>query len=275
MSIRQSNGSVIFFWVSALLTSGVHIYLIWLLSNTTTPPADTEVSPVAIMIAVSTEPEFTQHMEQDSVVGITQNINEPVTELSEHQPEEVSHILAAPEHSNAALIVEREVNEPLKELNKAKRPQQKVMAPRQPINEQISENQSSPSAPAVVTSTPLSGESHRVAAAANSHSLHNQQSKMNWKSRLQGHLAGFKRYPPRARKQRQQGTVIIRFVVNKEGYVLSTKLVKSSGVIALDQEALAVVKRAQPLPQPPVGLLSNGQVSLTMPVGFDLKNIRR
>lgn len=170
---------------------------------------------MAIMIAVSTEPEFTQHMEQDSVVGITQNINEPVTELSEHQPEVVSHILAAPEHSNAALIVEREVNEPQKELNKAKRPQQKVMTPRQPINERTPENQSNPSAPAVVTSTPLSGESHRVAAAANSHSLHNQQSKMNWKSRLQGHLAGFKRYPPRARKQRQQGTVSVLWLIKR------------------------------------------------------------
>lgn len=54
--------------------------------------------------------------------------------------------------------------------------------------------------------------------------------------------------------------------------MLSTKLVKSSGVIALDQEALAVVKRAQPLPQPPAGLLSNGQISLTMPIGFELKS---
>lgn len=272
MEIRPNNGSWVFWGTSALLTSGIHIYLIWLLSNTFIPPTSTEISPVAMMIAVSAEPEFAQHMEQDSAVGITQDINEPVTEPSEHQPEEVGHVLTAPEHSNAALLVERELDAPQKELSKAKRPQQKVMTPRQPISEQTPENHSKPSAPAVVTSTSLSGESQRVAAAANSHSLHNQQSKMNWKSRLQGHLAGFKRYPPRARKQRQQGTVIIRFVVNKEGYVLSAKLIKSSGVAALDQEALAVIKRAQPLPQPPVELLANGPVSLTLPVGFDLKN---
>lgn len=275
MGIRQRNGSVMFWGASALLTSGIHVYLIWLLSNTFIPSRYPEVSPVAMMIAVSTEPEFAQHREQDSVVGITQHISEPVTELLEHQPEDVSHVLTAPEHSNAALIVEKEGDVPQKELSKAKRPQQKVMTPRQPISEQTPESRSRPSAPAAATSTSLSGESHRVAAAANSHSLHDQQSKMNWKSRLQGHLAGFKRYPPRARKQRQQGTAIIRFVVNKEGGVLSAKLIKSSGVAALDQEALAVIQRAQPLPQPPVGLLSNGQVSLTMPVDFDLKKIRR
>lgn len=275
MRIRQSNSCVILWVISALLTSGIHIYLIWLLSHTLIPPTYTEVSPVAIMIAVSTEPEFAQHIEQDSAVGITQNINEPVTEPSEHQPEEVSHELTAPEHSNAALVVEKEVDVPKKERNKAKRPQQKVITPRQPISEQMSESHSKPSIPAVVTSAALSGESHRVAAAANSHTLQSQKSKMNWKSRLQGHLMGFKRYPSLARKQRQQGTAIIRFVVNKEGYVLSTKLIKSSGAAALDQEALAVIKRAQPLPLPPAEMLSNGQVSLAMPVDFDLKNRKR
>ncbi|WP_174635189.1 energy transducer TonB [Yersinia thracica] len=272
MKKRQDSGSILLWWGSILFTSGIHISLIWLLSNTFMLPPSTEVSPVAMMLALSTEPEFTQNLEQDSVVGITQNTNEPIVEQLENQPEDVSPVLTAPEHSNASLVVERKVDADKKEPTKVKRPQQKVMTPRQPISEQSPENQSKPSTPAVTTSTPLSGESHQVAAAANSDSAHNQKSKMNWKSRLQGHLAGFKRYPPSARKQRQQGDAIIRFVVNKEGYVLSVKLIKSSGAAALDQEALAVIKRAQPLPQPPAGLLSNGQISLAMPIDFELKS---
>ncbi len=261
-------------WGSILFTSCIHVSLIWLLSNTFMLPPSTEVSPVAMMLALSTEPEFTQNLEQDPVVGITQNINEPIVEQLENQPEDISDMLTAPEHSNASLIVERKVETAKKEPTKVKRLQQKVMTPRQPISEPISESPSKPSAPAATTSTPLSGESHQVAAVANSDSAHNQKSKMNWKSRLQGHLAGFKRYPLSAKKQRQQGTASIRFVVNTEGYVLSAKLIKSSGIAALDQESLAMIKRAQPLPQPPAGLLSNGQVTLTMPIGFELKNKR-
>ncbi|MFL4558141.1 energy transducer TonB [Yersinia kristensenii] len=274
MKKRQDSGNIMLWWGSILFTSGIHISLIWLLSNTFMLPPSTEVSPVAMMLALSTEPEFTQNLEQDPVVGITQNTSEPIVEQLENQPEDISDMLTAPEHSNASLIVERKVETAQKEPTKVKRLQQKVMAPRQPISEPISESSSKPSAPAVATSTPLSGESHQVAAAANSDSAHNQKSKMNWKSRLQGHLAGFKRYPLSAKKQRQQGTASIRFVVNTEGYVLSAKLIKSSGIAALDQESLAMIKRAQPLPQPPAELLSNGQVTLTMPIGFELKNKR-
>jgi periplasmic protein TonB len=89
---------------------------------------------------------------------------------------------------------------------------------------------------------------------------------------LQGHLVEFKRYPPRARKQRQQGIATIRFVVNKDGHVLSAQLIKSSGAAILDHEALALIKRAQPLPKPPTELLLHGQITLALPIGFDLKN---
>ncbi|WP_174850077.1 energy transducer TonB [Yersinia artesiana] len=271
MKIQQTNRSIMLWWGSALLTSGIHIYLIWIMSNPFLPPTDTAVPPVAILLALSAEPEFTPNVQQDPVVGVSQDFNEPTAEPLESQPEAVSHTLTAPEHPDASLIVEKKVESPPQ-----KRPQQKIITPRRPVSKPVAENSNNPpSIPAAVTSTPLSGESHQVAAAANSHSLQSQKSKMNWKSRLQGHLMGFKRYPPIARKQHQQGTAIIRFVVNKEGYVLSTMLIKSSGAAALDQEALAVIKRAQPLPLPPAELLSNGQVTLAMPVGFDLKNKKR
>lgn len=68
---------------------------------------------------------------------------------------------------------------------------------------------------------------------------------------------------------------MIRFVVNREGYVLSSQLIKSSGVAILDREALALIKRAQPLPKPPTELLSHGQITLELPIGFDLKNKKR
>ena len=51
---------------------------------------------------------------------------------------------------------------------KIKRPQQQVMKPRKPVIEETPENRNKPSPPAAVASTTLSGESHQIAAAANS-----------------------------------------------------------------------------------------------------------
>lgn len=57
-----------------------------------------------------------------------------------------------------------------------------------------------------------------------------------------------KRYPRRAAYRGDEGTVLVVFVVNRHGEVLSHRLERSSGNRLLDKEALALIKRAQPLP---------------------------
>ncbi len=275
MKIQQNNNRILLWLGSALFVSCVHLYLLWWLNTpavAVTPPYQ---YPVAVMLGLSAEPEFTPNVEQDPVVGMTQNFSEPISEPSESQPEQVSELLTAPEQPNAALIIEKEREMVKKEPIKAKRPQPDAIKPRKPAIEEIAVNRSKPSPSAPTTSTTLSGDSKQIAAATNSDSLHVQQIKMDWRSRLQGHLMGFKRYPPIAKKQRQQGIATIRFVVNREGYVLSSQLINSSGVAILDSEALALIKRAQPLPKPPAGVLSHGQITLELPIGFDLKNKKR
>ncbi|MCB5324275.1 energy transducer TonB family protein [Yersinia intermedia] len=276
MKIRRNNNSILLWWGSAMLASSTHMYLLWLLSTESVLVKHPDDAPAAVMLTLSAETQFTQNVEQNPVVGIQQTFNESEVEPQEAQPEDVSNLLTAPEQPNAVLLVEKEVEiteeEPVEEPVKIKRPQQQVMKPRKPVIEETPENRNKPSPPAAVASTTLSGESHQIAAAANSDSLYKQKVKMNWRSRLQGHLVEFKRYPPRARKQRQQGIATIRFVVNKDGHVLSAQLIKSSGAAILDHEALALIKRAQPLPKPPTELLLHGQITLALPIGFDLKN---
>jgi protein TonB len=46
--------------------------------------------------------------------------------------------------------------------------------------------------------------------------------------------------------------------------------VRSSGTSALDEEALALLRRAQPFPPPPPEL-SGSRVDLTVPIRFNLK----
>jgi periplasmic protein TonB len=61
-----------------------------------------------------------------------------------------------------------------------------------------------------------------------------------------GHLQRFKRYPSSARGA--QGTVVVRFVLNRAGAVIESAVTKSSGNGVLDREALEILRRASPFP---------------------------
>src|SRR5581483_2326795 len=71
----------------------------------------------------------------------------------------------------------------------------------------------------------------------------------NWITQVAARLERNKRYPSGARGD--QGEATIAFSVDRQGGVHNVRIVRGSGVSALDQEALALVKRAQPLPPPP------------------------
>ncbi|MBX9825515.1 MAG: energy transducer TonB [Xanthobacteraceae bacterium] len=76
-----------------------------------------------------------------------------------------------------------------------------------------------------------------------------------------------KRYPASAEARRETGTVMLRFQLNPDGSVVSRDIVRSSGVPALDQEVLAMLERAQPLPAFLRGMTQQ-KMTLTVPVEF-------
>ncbi|PKB21638.1 energy transducer TonB [Janthinobacterium sp. 64] len=92
----------------------------------------------------------------------------------------------------------------------------------------------------------------------------------SWQSRVLGHLAHFKRYPGDARQRNKAGAAWVRFQVDRDGKLLASELVTSSGTVLLDREALQVLERAQPLPAPPASVLRQGTVTVTLPVSFRL-----
>lgn len=95
--------------------------------------------------------------------------------------------------------------------------------------------------------------------------------KTEWAVRLVQHLEHYKRYPREAAAQHAEGVAYLRFSINRNGSVLSAKLDKSSGFDLLDAEALALVRRANPLPPPPAGLEGN-VFDLVLPVTYSLSN---
>ncbi|BAV64082.1 energy transducer TonB [Sphingobium cloacae] len=72
-----------------------------------------------------------------------------------------------------------------------------------------------------------------------------------WEGRVLAALHKQRRYPRAAMMQRQQGIPYIRFIMDREGKVLSIRLERSCGFPELDREAVALAKRASPLPKPP------------------------
>ena len=106
---------------------------------------------------------------------------------------------------------------------------------------------------------------HARSAPANSADL----SAVAYRDVLLAHIAQFQRYPAEARRARMEGAVEVRFILNRNGDILQAWIIASSGIEMLDQEALAAVRRAAPMPQVPLDLPET--VDITLPIDFEMK----
>lgn len=86
-----------------------------------------------------------------------------------------------------------------------------------------------------------------------------------WTSAMVAHLNRYKRFPPGA----GTGTASVAFTISRSGQVLSARLVGSSGDPMLDQEAVAMPRRASPVPAPPPGMPGGNTIALSVPVRFN------
>jgi len=91
----------------------------------------------------------------------------------------------------------------------------------------------------------------------------------SWKMRLVSHLDRYKRYPQAARAQRAEGTALLSFGMNRDGRVLGYRIVRSTGCPDLDNEVMAMIERASPLPPAPPEVHEQ-IVQLVVPVRFRL-----
>ena len=87
--------------------------------------------------------------------------------------------------------------------------------------------------------------------------------------RLLAQLNRFKQYPRQARAAHIEGVVMLHFVMDAGGKMLSLEIAKSSGRPILDAEALALIQRAQPLPALPPDFPTR-TLDAVVPVEFSL-----
>ncbi|HKF08241.1 MAG TPA: energy transducer TonB [Xanthobacteraceae bacterium] len=168
-------------------------------------------------------------------------------------------------------LASKPVEEPPPEIKPAPNPDVALEPPQQEVtNPQRQELR----APAPTTSAPQALPEQTAAlpaAPAQGRARANTSNAVpTWKTQIVTLLERNKRYPKSAQSRHQQGIAQVFFSLNRQGRVIDSRIVRRSGTSALDEEALALLRRAQPFPPPPAELPGQ-RVDLTIPIRFNLK----
>ena len=92
----------------------------------------------------------------------------------------------------------------------------------------------------------------------------------SWHRQIALQVERHKGYPPSARARRETGTAELAFTIDRNGVVLASRVVKTSGFPSLDQETIDTVRRAQPFPPPPTNMPGE-RFDFTVPIRFNIR----
>ncbi|MCE2563732.1 TonB family protein [Komagataeibacter sp. FNDCF1] len=228
----------------------------WVMRLPPPPVAVPEPPPAAIAIDMAPEPVSTPTPSTDAPVGPRQTLSIP-----DPAPAEPPKITAPPSPAPNPPVPVPGPEKP-----------RKVVKPHKPVP-QLKKPVPDRTPPAEATTAPPSSDARlapaQAAPAPGSPSAHAAHDPLTWQGALLAQLEKFKRYPIAAMSDRQEGVPTVTFSMDRAGRVLSVRLASSSGHLMLDQEAIALPKRAQPLPVPPDSVPGD-PITLTVPVEFYL-----
>ena len=118
--------------------------------------------------------------------------------------------------------------------------------------------------------SPAERQAERTAAPMPGAAARDSTALPNWKSLLVAQLERHKRYPEAARARGESGVAQLAFSIDRHGGVHGARIARSSGSTALDQETLAMVQRAQPLPPPPPEI-AGAQIAIVVPIRYNIR----
>jgi protein TonB len=248
-------------WVACLIVMlGVHTGAAWLmLRGVVTVPEQPPAAPEAVMLDLAPEP-TTQPLAPAPQPAPTPAPTTPPPAPAAEQPQAQEVAPSKPQDPALAKTI-AEPKPPVHHVP-PKRPARKAVAehqPPKPVEQHEPERAAAPSPP------DKAAPSAAAAPAAPASTV-----QPNWRSALIGRLQEAKRYPAAARARDEQGVATITFTLDRQGHVVSVALTRSSGSAALDEEAVALIHRAQPLPALPPEMHGD-TVTLTAPISFALR----
>lgn len=242
--------------ISMMLAGCLHAGIAWsLLRPEQTIELDATNPPAATLMDLTPlpAPPLTSHPAPSPATPPAPAIPEPIT------PEPVTPEIVAPStpvETLAVPVAEKPVVKPNPPPRPVERRHPRVVPSTSPIRPTVlTETQ-------VTTPPPLAAASATLASSGPA-----STAVPNWRSLVVRRLEHFKHYPAASQMRRQEGTTYLHFTMNRNGNILSARVEKSSGFSELDDETLALIRRADPLPPPPAEI-SGDSIELVVPVRF-------
>jgi protein TonB len=257
MGWRHNSAAMARWGGASVLVVSAHAAIIWAVMDRKPAQAMPAEAPAAIMIELAAAPEQPPldvaaappspelMPEQEETKPPKHTEREPVAELPPPTPQHTAAVVLPP--ATEPVPPEKPTQQKAKDADK--RPEKK----RKTAMSHAAASPTFQARRAEVAAAQSAGASQAFAV-----------SPASWKSELVAQLNRHKRYPSGATGT---GTATIAFTLNRSGEVTSARLVGSSGDSALDQEALALPRRASPLPAPPAGLPGTS-FALNVPIRF-------
>ena len=253
------------YWLLAALAAllahaGVALAMLWQprAESVQAPPAAPMVMDVALLAAPQAQPSELPPGPEQTEAAPAPAPSVPEEPLPEPEPVEQEPL---PEVEPEVVLETRPEPPPAPQEVSEQEPDPDVTTASDAPNDQAAPETTAPvslpAAPSDVAAAPSVGAFSQQAADA----------RQRWQSALQAHLERRKRYPRQAQMMRREGVPWVTFTMDRQGKVLAATLFRASGVSVLDEESLALIHRAEPLPTPPPEVLGE-TISLTVPVEF-------
>lgn len=233
-AITMDRGEIARWLACAVVVVALHLTAAAMLMRSH-DPIEGEEDDAAVVVDLSSLTDTSNNSPDDIAPGPPQQQFESLPEQEPQQPEEqkeekIEPVPAAPE-PEAAL------------------PQEPAREPEKPKEQ--------PSPPVPMTTAPRP----RRASAAQISSWHRQ---------IVVQLEHHKSYPAAARTRHETGTAQLAFTIDRQGRLVASRIIQTSGSSLLDQETIATARRAQPFPPPPTDM-PGATFDFTVPVKFDIR----
>lgn len=216
------------------------------------PPEDVAVGPQALMAEQSSPSEAKQEPTEEEKPEPKPQLEVPPQDKPQTETPKLEEI------PNADAVLQPPAEKPPPEPEEPEtkpeppKPTEAKPSPAQP--------ESSKAAKATTAPKPLPAPKAKASAAPFS-GVSSSMSMATWRGMVMAHLHRNKRYSGAG----AHGTATVAFTIDRSGRVVSARLIRSSGNGVLDQEAVALARRASPVPAPPANV-GGRTVLLTLPL---------